>query len=132
MNFVTEYEAWLRPGRVVSRDHGKEIQAHVWACGIPRDVFIGTSNIPDESDVVTLARLLEKAPERLAEFNSFCEQHDIAPDIADERAACQFLEYLNGACVAWIHLPVGPDQDALLARIREVADQLELDVRGPV
>ncbi|WP_431286230.1 hypothetical protein [Roseateles chitinivorans] len=126
MKRVVEFEAWTKPGRVVSQDFGKEIQEEIWSSGIPRAVFLGVSNIPAAGDVVALRKLLSSGNADLRSFGEFCLLHGLPVDLSDERSASTYLAYINGACVAWIHLPEDSDIPTTLEELRRVLTPYDL------
>jgi hypothetical protein len=128
---VHEYEVWSKPGRVLSQDFGKEIQADVWASGIPRDVFLGVSNIPDESDIATLTEMIESRLVEEQQFYAFCKSNNLPPRRDNQTSAAHFIEFVRGCCVGWVHIPEGPDEIELLRQVEAAVARFDLAVRAP-
>ena len=129
MKTVIEFEAWSRPGTLLPPDFGKTIQSEVWSAGIPRDVFLGVSNLPDETDVAALSQFLEEEPLAERAFYSFCRSNGLPENRDNAASAARYLELLHGCCVAWIHIPQGPDEPALLRKVREAIARFDLIVK---
>jgi len=102
----------------VSQDFGKEIQEAIWRSGIPKDVFLGVSNIPDADDVELLGDLISSGETDIRHFHEFCLRHGFPADVSNECSAAMFIAYIKGACVAWIHLPESSDIPAMLESLR--------------
>jgi len=131
MRRIHEYEAWSKPGRMLSPDFGKEIQADVWRLGVPRDVFLGLSNIPDAIDVANLRTMLSEGSATVPEFQDFCVANGLRPLIEDEVSAAKFIEFREGCCVAWVHIPSGPEEAALLQLVKAAISKFDLIVVEP-
>ncbi|RTL44253.1 MAG: hypothetical protein EKK53_08245 [Burkholderiales bacterium] len=128
---MTEFEVWSKPGGALPAEFGKAIQGHVWGCGVAPDVFLGVSNIPDESDVCALESLIEQSPAEEQRFLSFCRSRGLTARRGDATSAARYIEFVQGCCVAWIHLPSGPDERALLRKIEAAISPFDLIVRSP-
>jgi hypothetical protein len=111
---VRELEAWSIPGQLLPVEYGKlTLQRELWAAGVPRELFVGDSAIPDATDCENLRLAIQEGELIEEEFQSFCSLHDLCADLSNEEAAAKFLEYSQGRCLAWIHLPAGADPSLL-------------------
>lgn len=126
---VTEFEVWSKPGGALPADFGKALQGVVRACGIAPDVFLGVSNMPDESDVNALQQLLAQSPAEEERFVSFCQSKGFDAQRGNTISAARYVEFVQGCCVAWVHLPAGPDELALLHKIEAAIRRFDLIVR---
>lgn len=131
MKRVREFEVWSKPGRVLSPDYGKDIQADVWALGVPRDVFLGISSFPDQSDVDRLESLLAVGQVTSQQFERFCIENGLEGKVQDQDSAARFVEFQLGRPLAWVHIPEGDGSAALLQRVTEVVHGLDLIVVDP-
>lgn len=129
MKRVTEFEVWSKPGGELPADFGKTLQGVVRACGMAPDVFLGVSNMPYESDVTALQQLLEQSPAEEERFVSFCQSRGLAAQRGNTISAARYIEFVRGCCVAWIHLPSGPAEMALLHKIEAAISRFDLIVR---
>lgn len=129
MKRVTEYEVWSKPGGALPADFGQAIQGDVWACGIPRDVFLGVSNIPDASDVSRLDQLLRRSPAEASRFLAFCATNALDSARGSAHSAARYMAFVEGCCVAWVHIPRGPGADELMRKIETAIDRFDLIVR---
>lgn len=116
---------------MLSPDFGKEIQVDVWASGIPRDVFLGVSNIPDESDILTLTGMIESRLVEAEQFEAFCKLNNLPPLRENQTSAAHFIEFVRGCCVAWVHIPEGPEEEELLRKVEAAVARFDLTVRAP-
>ncbi|WP_143044522.1 hypothetical protein [Delftia lacustris] len=106
MKRVYELEAWSVPGKLLPPEYGKDIlQKEIWQQGIPKDVFLGMSAIPDPIDCRNLKLAIESGEITNERFREFCSEYAMSDDLESEESAARFLEYVNGRCLAWIHLP---------------------------
>jgi len=70
---VYELEAWSPPGLQLDPEFGKTVLApEMWEAGIPNDVFLGLSEIPDSVDCENLQRDIETGVTSLEHFDEFC------------------------------------------------------------
>lgn len=122
MKVVQEFEVWSRPGMVFPQDYGKDLQEEIWGLGVPRDVFLGVSNIPDETDVVRLRLALDRREVELSQFSSFCEQLGLDADLECQSSASRFMEFSFGRVLAWVHIPEGGDERHLLQQIKSAIE----------
>lgn len=121
MKRVLELEVWSSPGRLLPPEFAKEVlQVDVWNAGVPRDVFLGVSEIPDpiDSEVLKCAFVRGEASE--SAFVDFCKENGLTGNVDSTESAARYLEYLHGRCLAWLHLPEGPSQARLLAKIEQL------------
>jgi hypothetical protein len=105
MVIIHEYEVWSKPGNVLHTDYGKTIQEEICETDVFKDVFKGISNVPDNIDCKNLKYLIDKGELSNINFIEFCNKRCLPPRIDNPVSACNFLEFKNGCCVAWIHLP---------------------------
>lgn len=116
MQRVRELEAWSRPGQLLSSEYGKLLEQDVWAAGVPREVFLGLSAIPDETDSESLLLSINAGELSEDAFFQFCKTNGLAENPSVAQSAAKFLEYSLGRRLAWIHLPEGGDP-RLLVRV---------------
>jgi len=134
MKRIHEFEAWSTPGKLLPVDYGKDLAREYKSngtldkLGIPDDVFLGLSNIPDEVDVRILKIRIEKEQIAVEEFITFCHEHGFEPDIESEISVCKYIEYLDGCPVAWIHIPEGSEEE-LLPQITKLLSEKGLIVK---
>ena len=103
---VWELEAWSPPGLQLDPEFGKTVLApEMWEAGIPNDVFLGLSEIPDTIDCENLQRDIETGVTSLEHFDAFCTSLGLSNSSQDPLAAARFLEYLHGRALAWVHIP---------------------------
>jgi hypothetical protein len=122
--YVREFEAWSTPGQLLDPDFGKVVLQHeLWNEGIPRTVFIGTSNIPDPIDCKNLRLSIQSGELSESNFKEFCAAHGLPVDLNSEESACKFLEYIHGKCIAWIHLPDDADETLLPTIVKLLKDR---------
>jgi hypothetical protein len=116
---VREFEAWSSPGQVLSSECGKDLQEKIWNSGIPKDVFLGLSAIPDQTDCENLKAAFEMGELKLSDFEGFCALNALSPDVDEAESAMKFLEYSMGRPLAWIHIPED-DTDQLLSKLTDI------------
>lgn len=123
MKVIKEFEVWYPPGEIVPQDYGKSIQINVWNEGIPKEVFLGVSNVPDNVDCQSLALSINGGELSIDDFRAFCESNGYVFDINNNLSACKFIEFSKGACIAWLHLP--EDQvDEYLEKIKKILEKI--------
>ncbi|WP_138927969.1 hypothetical protein, partial [Verminephrobacter aporrectodeae] len=50
MKYVREFDVWSKSGHLLDPEYGKDVlQQKLWEKGVPRDVFIGLSEINGEN-----------------------------------------------------------------------------------
>lgn len=124
MRAVRELEVWSAPGRVLPSEFAKQVlQLEVWNAGVPRDVFLGISEMPDQIDSKNLRSAIDRGEIDECEFKEFCKLNGLAVSVDSIDSASKYLEYLHGRCLAWLHLPEGPDQAQLLLKIEDLMSQ---------
>lgn len=85
---------------------GKEVAERCKAdTGLSDDIVLGLNLVPDELHVQDLRASLDNGDQTLDEFNSFCAQRGLEPSPSSERSAAEFLAYVEGQRLAWLHLP---------------------------
>lgn len=120
MKYIHELEAWSTPGKNLHPEYSKEVlQKEVWNNGVPKDFFLGISAIPDKTDCENLHASMQAGEFKEDEFIEFCVTNNLPPNFQSEEAAAKFLEYKNGRCLAWIHLPIAFEAN-LLSKITEI------------
>ena len=116
---VHEFEAWSMPGRVLPMDYGKNLVCNyklrgvLAKLGIPDDIVIGLSNIPNEVDVGNLQMDIKNGLFTIENFFAFCREYGLESNVNSKISACKYNEYSYGIPVAWIHIPEGREQDML-------------------
>ena len=124
MQYVRELEAWSVPGQLLHPEYSKcVLQQELWDAGIPRDVFLGLSAIPDATDCENL-KLSIRAGE-LAEdlFIEFCVAHHLPASLQSQESSAKYLEYMRGRCLAWIHLPEAANGSLLLTIVKMLRER---------
>lgn len=117
MRQIRELEAWSLPGRFFETDYSKNtLQREIWGEGVPSDLFLGISNIPDKLDTENLRLAIASGEATEQAFNEFCLLHGLSVNMNSEESSAKFLEHLNGRCLAWIHLPIDTDM-AILSKL---------------
>jgi hypothetical protein len=119
MERVCEFEVWSKPGALLPTDYGKELQRELVAngelagLGIPDDVFIGLSNIPDKIDIYNLKIDIDAGHLSVNGFIDFCHEHGFEPRLDSALSACKYLEYSFGCPIAWVHIPESREDEIL-------------------
>ncbi|WP_265257062.1 hypothetical protein [Verminephrobacter aporrectodeae] len=124
MKYVRELEAWSKPGHLLDPEYGKDIlQQKLWEKGVPKDVFLGLSEIPSIVDCENLELAIQSG--RLTEdsFKKFCLSHELPDSLHSKESAAKFLEYMRGRPLAWIHLPIDAEP-TLLPMIVKIISEL--------
>jgi hypothetical protein len=123
MQYVRELEAWSLPGQLLDAEYGKKIlQAKLLAKGIPQNVFLGISAIPDVIDCENLRLSIQAGELTEDSFREFCMSHDLPTNLQSEESSAKFLEFVRGRCLAWIHLPAGADSSLLRTIVKTLKD----------
>lgn len=129
---VYELEAWSPPGLQLDLEFGKTVLApEMWEAGIPDDVFLGLSEIPDAVDCENLRRDIEAEVTSLEHFAEFCTSRGLPNSTQDPLAAARFLEYLHGRALAWVHIPDDDVGKALAAKIDRLLSSKGFRLRDP-
>lgn len=119
MQPVRELEAWSMPGKLLDVDYSKDVlQPDLWKQGIPEDVFLGISAIPDATDCENLRLSIQSGELTENEFKDFCLKNNLPINLQSTESAAKFLEYMQGRCLAWIHLPVEDASSLLVAIVK--------------
>ncbi|CAN7409252.1 MAG: hypothetical protein EON54_23480 [Alcaligenaceae bacterium] len=114
MSRIYELEVWSQPGGNLPSEYSKEVlQREMWSNGVPENIFLGLSSIPDKIDCDNLQSAIQSGEFKEKEFFEFCIAHQLKPDLQSDEAASKFLEYKNGRCLAWIHLPISSEAGIL-------------------
>lgn len=119
MKRVHEFEVWSTRGQLLPVDYGKDLRDELLIkgiftdLGIPDDVFIGLSNIPDKVDVHNLKMDIKEGVLTMEGFIAFCHEHGFEPNIESNFSANKYLEYTYGSPIAWIHIPDGSEMRML-------------------
>lgn len=118
MYLVHELEAWSVPGKLLDAEYAKVVlQPEFWNAGIPNNVFLGLSSIPNEVDCRNLKRAIDSQKYSLADFEAFCLEYSLVKSIDNKDACSRYLEFMEGRCLAWIHMP--PEKEHTLLPIIE-------------
>jgi len=121
---IRELEIWSQPGQLLPPEFAKEtLQIEAWNAGVPRDVFLGISEIPDPIDSENLKRAISQGKISESDFIGFCKKGGFTASADSNESAAKYLEYLNGRCLAWLHLPEDQSQNFLLAKIEALTAQ---------
>ena len=124
---VHEFEAWSKPGKLLPLEYPKVLLQHeIWNAGIPRDVFLGISAIPEDIDCMNLKSLFVAQEATEFEFLSFCTENGLPANVDSQMSAMRFLEFKGGRALAWIHVP-SDAPTSLLENFRRL-----LDARGHI
>lgn len=134
MKRVRELEAWSKPGQLLPANYGKELAEEFWALGIPRDVYLGLNAIPDEIDVENLKLAINAGELTADDFLAFCRSNSLPADLTSADAACKFLEFSLGRCLAWVHLPEDdePRLESLLIDLLGQRGHVLIGDKGPL
>lgn len=120
---VRELEAWSTPGKLLSANYGKDLAQELWNLGIPRDVYLGLDDIPDQTDIENLRLAIEAGDLAVEAFKNFCKAHSLPPSLVSAESSCKFLEYSLGRRIAWIHVPQDSDPQVLQDLISVLKDR---------
>ncbi|WP_265284927.1 hypothetical protein [Verminephrobacter aporrectodeae] len=124
MKYVRELEAWSKPGHLLDPEYGKDVlQQKLWAKGVPRDVFIGLSEIPNERHCKILEWTIQSGDLTEDSFKEFCLSRGLPDSMQSKESAANFLEYMEGRPLAWIHLPIDAEP-TLLPMIVKIISEL--------
>lgn len=106
MRRIVELELCSKPRVPRELLDGHEVAERCRAdTGLSHEVVLGLSLVPEELDVQNLQASLGSGEQALDEFNSFCAQRGLQPDLTSELSAAEFLAYVEGQALAWLHLP---------------------------
>jgi hypothetical protein len=124
MKHIRELEAWSMPGQLLHPEYSKDtLQQELWKGGIPEDVFLGISAIPDPTDCKNLELAIQSGELTEDSFKAFCSAHALPNSMQSEESAARFLEYMRGRCLAWIHLPDDAELTLLPMIIKMLAER---------
>ncbi|WP_265284926.1 hypothetical protein [Verminephrobacter aporrectodeae] len=98
------------------------LQQKLWEKVVPRDVFIGLSEIPSETHCEILNLNIQSG--RLTEdsFKEFCLIHGLPDNLQSKESAAKFLEYMRGRPLAWIHLPIDAEPTLLPLIVKIISE----------
>ncbi|ASF45341.1 hypothetical protein [Methylovulum psychrotolerans] len=102
---VYDYDAWSSPGNQLPDEYGEELAEDLHKLGIPKDVFLGLSNVADKIDTENLRSSIADGEITLEDFRLFCQRQGLNPDPLDIHSANKCLEYAFGRPLAWVHVP---------------------------
>ena len=106
---IVELELWLPPLSDRVPLEGKELAARCQReTGLSADVVLGLNFVPDQQDVEQLGRAVELGEVKAEDFHYFCITRGLPPDQEDTRSAAEFLVFIRGQSLAWLHLPAEP------------------------
>ena len=124
MKHIRELEAWSIPGQLLHADYSKNIlQQELWKGGVPKDVFLGISAIPDATDCENLKSAMQAGEITEDSFNEFCLAHSFPASTQSAESSAKYLEYVRGRCLAWIHLPDDADTTLLLTIVTMLGER---------
>lgn len=104
MSNIVEMEIFSKPKEFYHQDFGKTHVAPTFAKeGLPKEIVIGLSNIPDDTDMINLRLHLNGHEGNTKKYQEFCHKHHINPN--SNEAACKYLAYIEGTPLAWVHIP---------------------------
>jgi hypothetical protein len=110
MERVVELELWSAPLVGEVPFEGKIIAATCrQSTGLPEDVVLGLSFVPDQTDVENLRLSLERAEVSLVDFQQYCARNGLPPDANNISSAAQYLSYVGGQPLAWLHFPASQE-----------------------
>jgi hypothetical protein len=122
MKRVRELEAWSLPGKLLHPEYSKDaLQQELWNGGIPENVFLGISAIPDPTDCRKLEQAIQSGELTEDSFMEFCSAHAFPNSMQSAESSARFLEFMRGRCLAWIHLPEDAESALLPMIIRMLA-----------
>ncbi|WP_139019219.1 MULTISPECIES: hypothetical protein [Acidovorax] len=133
MKYIHELEAWSLPGLLLHPEYSKTtLQEEMWREGVPKNVFLGISAIPDKIDCENLKFLIHSGELKENEFMEFCVIHKLPETSESEESSAKFLEYKKGRCLAWIHLPTDSGADVLskIKKILQIHGHIIIDPRN--
>jgi hypothetical protein len=126
---IVELELWLPPLSDRAPLEGKELAARCQReTGLPSDVVLGLSFVPDELYVEQLKRAIETNEVKAGDFQDFCERRGLLPTPENTRSAAEFLAFTRGQSLAWLHLPAEPSGLAMAKTIVRWAHENNLQV----
>ena len=126
---IVELELWLPPLSDHAPLEGKELAARCQReTGQPSDVVLGLNFVPDEQDVEQLKRALELEEVKPEDFQNFCERRGLRPTPEDPRSAAEFLVFIRGQSLAWLHFPAEPTGLAMAQTITRWANENNMQV----
>jgi hypothetical protein len=106
---IVELELWLPPLSDRAPLEGKELAARCQReTGLPSDVVLGVDFVPDEQDVEQIKHAFEMEEVEPAAFQDFCERRGLPPTPDATRSAAEFLVFIRGQSLVWLHLPAEP------------------------
>jgi hypothetical protein len=119
---VIELELWSAPGAALPEHSGKAIseRARV-ALGLPAEVLLGLSSVPDRSDSENLQTAIQEGELSEFEFRRFCEAESLEPSVSSNHSACRYLAHAFGERLAWVHIPAGASAVLLAQRLTQWA-----------
>lgn len=121
---IREFEAWSVPGQLLHPEYSKDdLQQELWNEGVPKDVFLGVSEIPDPIDCENLELAIQSGGLTEESFSEFCSAHALPSSMQSAESAARFLEYKRGRCLAWIHLPEDAESTLLPIIIKMLAER---------
>lgn len=124
MRRVLELEVWSPPGNLLPAEFAKEVlQVEVWNAGVPQDVFMGISEIPDPIDSKSLKSAIARGEVSQSAFEEFCKSNGLSGNADNNESASKYLEYLHGRCLAWFNLPEGSGQAQLLTKVEKLMEE---------
>jgi hypothetical protein len=127
---IVELELWLPPQSEGALLEGKEVAARCRQdAGLPSVVVLGLNFVPDEQDVEQLKRALDTEEVKPEEFQSFCEGRGLRSTPEDIRTAAEFLVFLQGQSLAWLHFPAEPSGLVMAKTLTRWAHENNMQVR---
>jgi hypothetical protein len=126
---IVELELWLPPFSDRAPLEGKELAARCQReTALSSDVVLGLNFVPDEQDVDQLKMAVEVGEVTLVDFKNFCERRGLRPSPEDTRSAAEFLVFMRGQPLAWLHLPAEPRGLAMARTITRWAHENDMQV----
>lgn len=103
---IVELELWSLPRVARTPFDGKDAAERCRSeTGLASTVVLGLSFVPDSVDVQNLRNALQQGEVRQEEFRAFCLERGLESEAGNERSAAEFLAYVEGQALAWLHLP---------------------------
>lgn len=127
---IVELELWLPPLSERAPLEGKEVATRCrQETGLPSDVVLGLNFVPDEQDVEQLKHAVDMEEVGPDDFQNFCERRGLQPTPEDKRSAAEFLAFVHGQALVWLHLPAESSGLAMAKTLTRWALKNDLQVR---
>jgi len=126
---IVELELWLPPQSDRAPLDGKGLAARCrHETGLSSDVVLGLSFVPNEQDVAEVKRAIEAGEIQAEAFQRFLKKRGLPSHTETERSAAEFLAFVRGQPLAWLHLPAESPGLAMAQALTEWARKNNLQV----